>query len=382
MNVQVNIKAATARVKAFLASHGGDAKHSEVMELVAGMCGFDSYRAMKAVTEKGEYSGVRAIAEQGKGESRSLEDESRVVFRSTALDWQLADNPNISLDEVPEEFRRKYDVIVEQYGYQFRMLLKPVGVDIDNFDGQPVLDVLVEINQGVPCLHMTNDPADEMLLTVFSTEKGLLVRPGDGDWMSAGAIGVPAVLSELAKEACGADYVNSYVALLDTAEKYRDESEPEAAVSLSPDVAASPLAPRELPHARSVVELPVSRRFVGSYATVVFDRGADIQGKRLGVDVSLFDVDGVPGDDDVVVTMSTLPVDSPFDTLHSTARHLADLVSFFVAADYSMGQLRRMILSVVESPEPLAFVQELSDLVYHASDKFEAFKAMTLKVSK
>lgn len=388
MNVQVNIKAATARMKSFLAKHGGTAKHSEVLELVAGMCGFDSYRAMKAGAKPQVYDGpilggIRATTWDDKYEARTLEDEKHVVFRSTAVDWQLGQDPTIGLDEVPEVRRQKYDVVMENYGCQFRLLLKPAGVGLDNFDGKNVLDMLIEVNEGVPCVHLTNDPADATLVSIFATAKGLLVRPDDGVWMCASNYGVPTVLKELAAEACGEDYVhNAYVALLDTAEKYRDDSQPVEAIPLPAGVAAQPEAIRELPHARSVVECPVSRRFVGSYVTVVFDRNADSQGKRLGVDVSLFDVDGVPGDDDMVVTMSTFPVDSPFDTLHSTARHLADLVSFFVAADYSMGQLRPMILSVVEAPEPLTFIQELSDLVYHASDKFEAFKVLTLKVGK
>jgi hypothetical protein len=380
MNVQVNIKAATTRVKSFLSSHGGSAKHSEVLELVAGMCGFDSYRAMKAVSAKEEYSGVRLSVAPGPDGLRPLEDENRVVHRSTAVDWQLAGNPNISLDIVPQELRRKYDVVVEEYEQQFRVLLKPVGVGLDNFDGTPVLDMLVEISEGVPCVHITNDPADGMLVSVFATEQGLLVRPGDGEWMSAASERVPAVLLELAKEACGEKYVkDSYVAVLDTAEKYRDDQpEVEASTPASYVEAAMARIRQKFPQVHCIVAGPVSRKLVGSKVAVDFGWGNSSE--PLAVLVSLIDGEGIAGDEDFVQAMSHFPEDVDYSALEPMARKLAELVAFFTSADYSMGTLRPMIVSVVESSEPDHFVQELLDIAFAADDKYKAFDEITRKV--
>lgn len=384
MNVQVNIKAATARVKSFLAAHGGDAKHSEVLELVAGMCGFDSYRAMKAISEAPAYDGpiigqIRKTTWDDKHEKRTLEDDKHVVFRSTAVDWELGQNPDIGFDEVPEVRRQKYDVVLEDFGCQFRFLVKPVGVGLDNFDGKAVLDMMVEINEGLPCIHITNDPADAMLVSVFATEMGLLIRPDDAEWLRADSFGVPGVLSELAKEACGeADMHKSYVAVLDTAEKYREDPKPLTPAEVAPEqIRSQSNVGLELPLARSPLLCPVNRHHVDSYVTVGYKRAEE----QIHLEVNMYDVDGVPGDDDWIGAATTFTAATSIETLHQTASKLAALIVFFIEAGYSMGALRRMILSVVQSPFPQLLVQDLSNIAYLAPTKHKAFEEVTEKLS-
>lgn len=233
MNVNINIKSATACLKSFVKNSGGQAQHSEVLELLAKMCGFDCYRAMKAQAEggaelitpvQGQIRHTTAAAAAG----QLLEDPNHVVFRSTAVDWRLADDPNIGLDEVPHDQRRKYDFIVEEYGSQFRVMVKPNGADVDTYAGQPVLDMLIEVNEGVPCVHLTNDPSDAMLLTVFGTGEGILARPDDGEWGIASR-DLPDTLSTLVSSVCGPNELhNSRVCVLDTGMKYAKEEQPRA----------------------------------------------------------------------------------------------------------------------------------------------------------
>jgi hypothetical protein len=231
MNVNINIKSATACLKSFVKNSGGQAQHSEVLELLAKMCGFDCYRAMKAQTEGGAKL-ITAIQGQirhttaAPAAGQLLEDPKHVVYRSTAVDWRLADDPNIGLDEVPQEQRRKYDFIVEEYGSQFRVMVKPDGANIESYAGQPVLDMLVEVNEGVPCVHLTNDPSDAMLLTVFGTGEGILARPDDGVWGNASR-DLPETLSKLVSSACNDNERHkALVCVLDTGEKYAKDAMP------------------------------------------------------------------------------------------------------------------------------------------------------------
>jgi hypothetical protein len=231
MNVNINIKSATACLKSFVEKSGGQAQHSAVLELLAKMCGFDCYRAMKAQADgsanlvtpiQGQIRHTTAAPVAG----QSLEDPTHVVYRATAVDWRLADDPKIGLDEVPQEQRRKYDFIVEEYGSQFRVMLKPEGIDMDSFPGQPLLDMLVEVNEGVPCVHLTNDPSDAQLLTVFGTSEGILARPDDGQWGTASR-DLPDSLSKLVDSACDPrERHSAQVCILDTGKKYGEERVP------------------------------------------------------------------------------------------------------------------------------------------------------------
>lgn len=226
MQVNVNPSVAAKRVTQFIKTHGGTATHSEALELVAQICGFESYRALKAADTKTPTASplqgmIRtAYARQGVAAPRPLEEPNKVVFRASAVDWRLADNPQANTDEVPQSHRRRYDVVVEHFGSQLRCLMKPEGVHMDNFEGQPVLDMLLEINEGIPCVHMTNDPADAMCVTVLGHAQGLIVRPDDGEWLHAGDGAVPAELKLAAKAACGSNLATAYVSVLDTASKY------------------------------------------------------------------------------------------------------------------------------------------------------------------
>jgi len=230
MNVNINIKSATACLKSFVEKSGGQAQHSAVLELLAKMCGFDCYRAMKAQAEGGAnlvtpIQGQIRHTTAAPGAGQLLEDPKHVVYRSTAVDWRLADDPTIGLDEVPQEQRRKYDFIVEEYGSQFRVMVKPEGIDLESFPGQPLLDMLVEVNEGVPCVHLTNDPSDAQLLTVFGTSEGILARPDDGEWGTASR-DLPETLSKLVDSACDPrERHAAQVCVLDTGKKYgADES--------------------------------------------------------------------------------------------------------------------------------------------------------------
>lgn len=380
MNVQVNVKSAAKRIKQFVKAHGGSAMHSEVLELVAGVCGFDSYRAMKAVSPQSEYKGpilgqirstTSGIADTARG--RQLEDPSRVVFRSTAVDWKLADNPEISFEELPAAHRRKYDVVVEHCGDQFRILMKPEGVDIDNFDGQPVLDMLLEINEGVPCAHLTNDPADAMLVSVFANEKGLIVRPDDGEWLRADNDGVPASLRAAAIETCSEKALHkAYVAVSDTKEKYASDP----IMPVTPASALQVHAPKSYPWAQTYVTNPVNRRHVGNLVKVSFNDRVATEGKRLWLDLDLHDAEGVIGDYDHIGCFSSFTVESPQSELRDFADCMAQVIAYFIGAGWSMEVLELIVYKIAESQSRVSTAKSCLESVQTADNAENAYIAI------
>jgi hypothetical protein len=379
MNVQVNLKSAAKSIKDFVKAHGGSAKHSEALELVAKICGFNSYRAMKAVAEQPEYAGpligqIRNTFGQYDNEGRTLEDPKQVVYRAKTVDWRLADDPEADFDEVPKNCRTQYDFIVEQYGHQFRVMMKPEGVGLDTFEGSAILDMMLEINNGVPCAHLTNDPSDAMLVTVFGTGQGIIVRPDDGEWMRADRDAVPDSLRELAIEVCGGEMKldESFTSLHDTAKKYRDDE------SAEPQLQGNK---PQLPQARMDIVHPVRRQDVGSFVQVSFDPLIDEEKKHLWLDFDLLDKDNCLGDDDHFGCLSGYPIQGPYDAPLQLANALSQLIAFFVEAGYSMRQLSSMMTDIVEADHPHEFAKELLDLAFAAVDKHSAYKQVLLKIA-
>lgn len=426
MNVQVNTNKAVSAVKAFLQSHGGDAKHSEVLELVANICGFQNYRAMAAVTGETSRGSKKKVTSSEQG--RPIETEENVVFRATVEDWNKDERPNSPV----------YDIIFENNGENFRVLMKPQGTHLDNFQGHPVLDVNFEVNDGVPCAHMTNDVADAMALSVFGTGGGLLVRPDDGEWMTADSSGVPAALGELAQEACSDKQLHTaYAAVIDTKEKYSDDDygvtiRKEQAirqyVELSVtealddvDSSTSTQAHRErqfaklermmddearaegdrrvkvilsnqthtasgaklddekkaeLPSTRAKVVHPIKRKDVGAVVEVSFDDTIDEAGEHLWLDVDLYNEAGEIEDDDHVGCLSSYEIGASVQELRRLTNSLSALVAFFVSAGYSMGALEGLVVSVMEHPTeaPHVVAQLCMNIAQSAPDKHTAYQ--------
>lgn len=356
MQIQVNVKTAAKRVTQFIKDAGGEAKHSDILELIAEIGGYDSYRAMLAASSEGKLPVDQAVDAKvpahGDAEVRLLENPERVVFSATAVEWQLAGKTERSLEEVPQENRTPYDFIVEQEGSsQFRVLVKPVGVHLDNFEGRNVLDMLIEINEGRPCVHLTNDPADVMLVTVFATGEGLLVREDGGEWMRGDDSNAPASLVALATEVGrGSDLSEAHLAVLNTADKY-SESEKPTASNLSPLTAAVVCEPAQaFPHARTNLVYPVRRQHVDSYVTVGFEQSKTEPG-MLNAWVQLFDAEGVCGDEDAVLLLVRMSTGASDTQLKKFADNVSQLTAFFIEGGFDMGELSKILQALAEDDQ-------------------------------
>jgi hypothetical protein len=381
MQVQVNVKSAAKRISQFIAAAGGATKHGEILELVAEVCGFDSYRALLAASSK-EVQAVAPVVHakapaSANPEVRLLESPERVVFSTTAVDWQLAGNPQRGLDEVPQQNRTPYDFIVEQDGGQFRVLMKPVGVHLDNFEGRNVLDMLIEINEGLPCVHMTNDPADQMLVTVFATGEGLLVREDGGEWMRGEDHRAPAGLVTLAIDhGRGSDLSEAHLAVLVTAEKYQSHEKPSE--SQGPKVVQSQAA-RVFPYARTSVVQPVRRRHVDSYVTVDFALGETEPG-LLNAWVKLFDAEGVCGDEDAVLLLIRRTTGASDAQLKKLADNVAQLTAFFVEGGFDMGDLRDILQGIASDDDASGQAEKMVKEALDSDTRDSAYELITALV--
>lgn len=61
--------------------------------------------------------------------------------------------------------------------------ITPKGESVTDSIPSDRLSITVEINEGVPCAHITNDALSNVMLSVFGSRDGLLVREGDGTFV-------------------------------------------------------------------------------------------------------------------------------------------------------------------------------------------------------
>ena len=172
MQVNLDIKNASKMLTQFIKNNGGtEAKLADSLELLAKMCGFESYRALKASADAQKT--VKCQASTG----------WQPIVDKVVHDWEFDEAGQFEGTELPEHRQLPYRLLVEEAGSQLRVLLHQKTRDLDKLEGSPVLDMLVEINDGLPCVHFTNDPYVEMVASVFATGAGLYVRQDAGDWM-------------------------------------------------------------------------------------------------------------------------------------------------------------------------------------------------------
>lgn len=121
---------------------------------------------------------ARATEDLLKSLANPVEPEAdRVVLNETVYDWRLAEGEDLA--ELPEEDRQPYQVRITRNTAQFFVDISIPHTDPEDIDGTPCLSMFIEINEGKPCVHMTNDMYGDQLLSVFAIGEGLIVRKND-----------------------------------------------------------------------------------------------------------------------------------------------------------------------------------------------------------
>jgi len=108
-----------------------------------------------------------------------------LLFEGPAMDWRVSDGERIQ--DLPEHHRALYRLKVERGGHQAFVQVTLPHNDPEDLKGTAQLGLFIEINQGRPCVHITNDVYGDQVLSVFTTEDGLLLRPESSDnWIRSG----------------------------------------------------------------------------------------------------------------------------------------------------------------------------------------------------
>lgn len=171
MQVNINPKRAAKAIANLVAECGGRISHAQSLEAVARLMGYAEYRALKAAD-----TGLSA---------------------KTLLDEPLVDWSYRAGNDVRPEQQARYQLTVEysQGSPCLRILVAPKHDKPEELDGCHALDMLVEINEGQPCVHLTNTPYSDMVLSVFAHRKGLYVRPESHDVALRGGLPADAELA-------------------------------------------------------------------------------------------------------------------------------------------------------------------------------------------
>ncbi|MBC8741816.1 hypothetical protein F6X40_35295 [Paraburkholderia sp. UCT31] len=163
MFVKVNPAVMARNVQEFVKQSGGNTTYCAALEMVSRMCGFDMYRALKVYAE-------------------GSKETDAVVFESTLESWDKHDELSLDAEKLSRR-QTEYRVKVESFGSEcLRVLVAPSGVsELADMAGLDVVDMRIEINEGIPCVHLTNDPNGEMLVTAFGHKGGMLLREDEGE---------------------------------------------------------------------------------------------------------------------------------------------------------------------------------------------------------
>lgn len=110
--------------------------------------------------------------------AKAAEPEDAPLFQGPMLDWTVHDNDG---NDIPEHRQARYEVKVQRSQSQFFVDITPEGLTPDDLSGQHQMSLFIEVNEGLPCVHITNDVLGDQVLTVFATNDGLYLRPDSSD---------------------------------------------------------------------------------------------------------------------------------------------------------------------------------------------------------
>lgn len=100
---------------------------------------------------------------------------NQCLHAGVMYDWRVGEDglPANHPDASP------YSVVIgrNQSSNQFYVDICPPNTKGNELGGTPQMSLFVEINEGVPCVHMTNEIYGDQVLSVFFTPDGLYLRP-------------------------------------------------------------------------------------------------------------------------------------------------------------------------------------------------------------
>lgn len=165
MNADINPTTFARSLKSFFEQANGQTpSHGACLEFLAKASGFESYRAMRAVQD-----------------SPKADGPEMVLSKREMLDWDHGCETNPAMSKDDPRLRR-YSIEIEQNGDATWINVLPEGETVPGYDGKkPALSVMLEVSNGVPVAHLSNN-LEEQVLSVFSAPEGMLARLEDRNY--------------------------------------------------------------------------------------------------------------------------------------------------------------------------------------------------------
>lgn len=115
------------------------------------------------------------LADRALYEARALQaDEPTVLYQGPMLDWRIQEGTPI--EELDAAAQRRFEARVTRNGSQFYFDIAPAHAHPDEVEGKDQLSLFIEINEGRPCVHATNDMYGDQAVTLFGAGHGTYVR--------------------------------------------------------------------------------------------------------------------------------------------------------------------------------------------------------------
>lgn len=108
------------------------------------------------------------------GSSRPVSTEDAVIIDRRIQDWRLDEGS--LLEDLPAGDCQAYRLEVSDRGCQMRIGIAPRHRKPTELNGKDQMDLFVEINDGIPCVHVTNCLYGDVVISIFATKEGLILR--------------------------------------------------------------------------------------------------------------------------------------------------------------------------------------------------------------
>lgn len=120
----------------------------------------------------------------------------QVLFDGPVLDWEVeTDVPDLT----ERQRQAKFEAKVTRDGSQISVDIAPAHKDPEALNDENQLALVIEINRGLPCVHLSNAVYGDIVLSVFGTKDGLYLAPCDSVWAIRTGAPRGEVLQELDK---------------------------------------------------------------------------------------------------------------------------------------------------------------------------------------
>lgn len=104
-----------------------------------------------------------------------LGQEAETLFKGLVRDWRV-DHGALKKND-PDAAPYEVTIGRNDTSQQFYVDIMRPGLKPSQLEGTPQLSLFIEVNNGVPCVHLTNEVYADQLLSIFATQDGVYLRP-------------------------------------------------------------------------------------------------------------------------------------------------------------------------------------------------------------